>query len=600
MTASRRQHDELCTLLGQMKEGITAPRDVDRVDELVRNDPDMLHLYVEYTRLLSDLRFGLTDDRITATLTHLFQTDPSETAGKDRQWPERVGPVVVDDLSSAFGGQPAPRLDAPPATGIAFSFGNVLSGWPVAYLIATVVCGVGAVIGAITHVSQPSKTVPGVSAVAENRVPETSKQEYVAQITGMVGCRWSGGMSPLVAKGRIELGRRFALRAGLIEITYDSGAKTVLQGPVTYEVDSKNGGFLAVGKMTGKVVGKNGERFAVRTPTAIVTDLGTEFGIDVDANGTTTSHVFQGLVEVQVAGLNHRGETRHLHQDETIVVEKKSGTQDPVFVDQKIDPNIFVRVDQPPPSNRATILPIRQRWLSHTERLKQDPALVAYYTFESVRKDNPSVLPNLSAAGRALDAQIHGAEWVLGRLPGKYALLFHGPGSGDKVVLPEPDRFNFKGPFSLAVWFRVVDFGGAHEGLITKGDHAWRFQQESEHNELTFGSNYGETLENGTPGKTAVNDRQWHLGVIVYEPVGNTAQKRLYVDGQLDASSETPAPLNPTDAPVWIGSNSEREDRELQGWIDEVAIFSRALSAGDVQAMYEAGCPANEQKRKSE
>ena len=42
--------------------------------------------------------------------------------------------------------------------------------------------------------------------------------------------------------------------------------------------------------------------FSVRTPTAVVTDLGTEFGVEVGKNGDTTSHVFQGLVRVQVVG----------------------------------------------------------------------------------------------------------------------------------------------------------------------------------------------------------------------------------------------------------------------------------------------------------
>ena len=37
-----------------------------------------------------------------------------------------------------------------------------------------------------------------------------------------------------------------------MEITYDTGAKVILQGPVTYEVES-NGGYLAVGKLTGKL-----------------------------------------------------------------------------------------------------------------------------------------------------------------------------------------------------------------------------------------------------------------------------------------------------------------------------------------------------------
>ena len=38
-----------------------------------------------------------------------------------------------------------------------------------------------------------------------------------------------------------------------MEITYDTGAKVILQGPVTYEVESPAGGFLSVGKLTARV-----------------------------------------------------------------------------------------------------------------------------------------------------------------------------------------------------------------------------------------------------------------------------------------------------------------------------------------------------------
>ena len=38
--------------------------------------------------------------------------------------------------------------------------------------------------------------------------------------------------------------------------------------------------------------------FSVRTPTAVVTDLGTEFGVEVDRSGATQSHVFRGRIEM--------------------------------------------------------------------------------------------------------------------------------------------------------------------------------------------------------------------------------------------------------------------------------------------------------------
>ena len=116
-----------------------------------------------------------------------------------------------------------------------------------------------------------------------------------------------------------------------MEITYDTGAKVILQGPVTYEVESQ-GGFLSVGKLTARVEKKTeggGRRaenisnpqslipnplFAIRTPTATVTDLGTEFGVTVSGDGLTQVHVLQGVVEAQIIGRDG-GTQRHRARD---------------------------------------------------------------------------------------------------------------------------------------------------------------------------------------------------------------------------------------------------------------------------------------------
>ena len=60
-------------------------------------------------------------------------------------------------------------------------------------------------------------------------------------------------------KSLVSLGDKFALRSGLMEITYDTGAKVILQGPVTYEVESKDGGYLSLGKLTGEAGEESGE-----------------------------------------------------------------------------------------------------------------------------------------------------------------------------------------------------------------------------------------------------------------------------------------------------------------------------------------------------
>jgi hypothetical protein len=51
----------------------------------------------------------------------------------------------------------------------------------------------------------------------------------------------------------IHLGDKSALASGLLEITYDTGAKVIPQGFCTYEVESPVGGFLSIGKLMVRV-----------------------------------------------------------------------------------------------------------------------------------------------------------------------------------------------------------------------------------------------------------------------------------------------------------------------------------------------------------
>jgi hypothetical protein len=88
-------------------------------------------------------------------------------------------------------------------------------------------------------------------------------------------------------------------------------------------VESKNGGFLSNGKLAGKVETPKAKGFAVRTPTAIVTDLGTEFGVEVDGSGNTTSHVYRGSVRLQMTARDGgvTGTAEVLHENESACVE---------------------------------------------------------------------------------------------------------------------------------------------------------------------------------------------------------------------------------------------------------------------------------------
>jgi hypothetical protein len=98
--------------------------------------------------------------------------------------------------------------------------------------------------------------------------------------------------------------------------------------------------------------------FSVRTPTATITDLGTEFGVEVLASGETASHVFAGRVVVRTEGAggegretgdeNNKSEIRN-HQSEIILsagqsarVERGEGNSPKIVASDKTSVAGFV------------------------------------------------------------------------------------------------------------------------------------------------------------------------------------------------------------------------------------------------------------------
>ncbi len=191
---------------------------------------------------------------------------------------------------------------------------------PFSYLMATVITAAGLFGMWLWKVSDHTPQFahsPAPSAPTAHE-PEMAS---VGRITGMADCRWSDPRTaPAGSTAPVPLGRKYVLDSGLLEITYESGAKVILEGPCTYEVESSRSGFLSLGRLTARVekseirnpksegsdpssfIPHPSSLFSVRTPTATVTDLGTEFGVEVDESGRTESHVFVGAVQIALVG----------------------------------------------------------------------------------------------------------------------------------------------------------------------------------------------------------------------------------------------------------------------------------------------------------
>jgi len=304
-------------------------------------------------------------------------------------------PAIILDNSSSIAPLPSPLYITHP-----FLFSNLFS------LLVLCVGILGAWFYQIDVPRQIAKK--DLPAKSVHKTPLAGHLEIVGRISGMADVEWADKQTATLHGANVSLGRRYALASGLLEISYNTGAKVILQGPCTYKVDARDGGFLSVGKLTARLEKKRAEKvasgqwsvasetnlpspasgrgvggeggqksekvvsgqwsvaskessgfmvqdtevtnhkseiinhkspapaltlalsqrvrgpstnpqslipnplFAVRTPSAVVTDLGTEFGVEVDRNGRTFTSVFTG--EVMAAAKDSKdGFSRSIH-----------------------------------------------------------------------------------------------------------------------------------------------------------------------------------------------------------------------------------------------------------------------------------------------
>ncbi|HUU16920.1 MAG TPA: LamG domain-containing protein [Sedimentisphaerales bacterium] len=168
-------------------------------------------------------------------------------------------------------------------------------------------------------------------------------------------------------------------------------------------------------------------------------------------------------------------------------------------------------------------------------------------------------------------------SWVDGIDGG--ALAFDG--DGDYVDIGKDPDFDIKNQITVSAWIKVNAFDRDWQAIVAKGDRAWRLQRNTGDRTLEFacsglvapGTDWGQIY-----GNTDVNDGHWHHVAGVYDE----EKLYLYIDGNLDASAVAPGTIRVNDEPVYIGENSQTPNRFWNGLIDDVRIYSYALSAEEI------------------
>jgi hypothetical protein len=136
-----------------------------------------------------------------------------------------------------------------------------------------------------------------IAAHPDSTAAAGSSKQPVARITGTQNCRWrkNGNQSNVGYGDELSSMQRLELEAGLVEITFSSGVRVLLEGPATFQVPGDQGAELLIGRMTATVPrGTTG--FTVRAPRLSINDSGTQFGLVANEESGTEVHVFEGPV----------------------------------------------------------------------------------------------------------------------------------------------------------------------------------------------------------------------------------------------------------------------------------------------------------------
>ena len=209
--------------------------------------------------------------------------------------------------------------------------------------------------------------------------------------------------------------------------------------------------------------------------------------------------------------------------------------------------------------------------------INNDKALMLYLPFDEGSGDKV-----IDASGNDLEAVFHGATWSK---DGKIGSCIHLPDTQKYVEIASVPELDITDAITIQTWFLPEQDQGDSNlmGRRTSANIGGYCLQWSS---SFTGSPQIETWMyvgnfQGSRNKQTIKPElnEWHHVASTYD--GDTV--RQYIDGKLDAEYAAPGKLNSVDIVFRIGK-SQTGLAGTVGYVDEVAIYNRALSEEEINA----------------
>jgi ferric-dicitrate binding protein FerR (iron transport regulator) len=418
-------------------------------------------------------------------------------------------------------------------------------------------------------------TAPGKSSV------------YVARLSAARETKWSG-TETLQPGALLRKGQRLELAGGFAEITFDSGARVVLEGPTSLVINSAWESTLRHGTLKASVP-PQAIGFRVSNPSVEVTDLGTEFTMIADTSGVTDVLVLKGEIEA----------TPHSSTDQdTILLKEREGRRFEVSGVYEISDSAekFARFAQLQPLDRFISAFHYAHW-----SFDDTDALAGRY---------------FGTGSRELPAQLEGAPVDIAQAGStgqwRQALRFDGELQA-RTSFPGISELS---AHTVSFWVRVPEDAPLSDAYAMV---AWRsgtpklayrpvhISWNRNPNEGALGALRTDFSGGCALGTTSLRDGRWHHVAVVVTPSEDATipvQVKQYLDGRLESSAIIPGkirgPAGSANAAlndiVWLGcrlGNSGPRQERFRGEIDELYIADRVLAPQEiVQVMADNRIPA--------
>ena len=409
---------------------------------------------------------------------------------------------------------------------------------------------------------------------------------FVAQLTGSKECQWVGNNPSVQPRERFHKGQRLELAKGFAEITFDSGAQIVLQGPASLDVNSAWAATLNRGTLKASVP-PEAMGFSIANPTVEVVDLGTEFAMFADTTGTATEVlVLKGEVEAQPNTAPNQ-QPIVLHEKEL----ERFATSGVSIVPDSAEK--FAQISQSVPLDHFIPPTDYMHWsFDETDGgvFKADDSGTP---FDAADLHLENVLP-----AEITDA--HGSGHF------EHALQFDGHLFA-KAAFPDISQNT---PHTVCFWVKVpkdANLSNAYAmlawGMNSKnfGAHPIHISWNRNPNEGRVGvlrTDYGGGF---ALGSTPLRDGHWHhISVVLIpdEDAKGFVEVKQYVDGRFEGEGKPSPPgseifsklNNATSGTVWLGCrlgiDGVRLDR-FRGEMDELFIADRALEPVEIVSLME-------------